>query len=117
VVAAYQRRTRGAGTDEMQWVGVPFIRAHTERGGDGMAQARHAVHGRARTVRACMRGCRAQRGWATAGAYVEATLKGVLSIHRRRGGELDREGTRRGHVAAGVCQRTTPARLGARTVG
>jgi hypothetical protein len=65
---------------------------------------------------ACVGAERSEDG-AAAGAYVEATPKGVLSIHRRRGGELDREGTGHGHVAAGVCQCTTPTRLGARTVG
>jgi hypothetical protein len=34
--------------DDMHWVGAPFICVRIEREGDGMTQARHAVHGHAR---------------------------------------------------------------------
>jgi hypothetical protein len=74
---------------------------HTEREGDGMAQARHVAHGRTQTARACTCGRRVQQGWAVTGACVGVTLNGVLSVRRRRGGELDREGVGRGHTIGG----------------
>jgi hypothetical protein len=66
-----------------------------------MARAHERAHGHARTARACTRERSAQRGWAAAGACVEATPKGVLFVRRHRGGEVDREGAGRGHSASG----------------
>jgi hypothetical protein len=65
-------------------MGVPFIHVRMEREGDEMARAWRGAHGHARTARACMRGRRAQRGWAATGASVEATSKGVLFVRWHR---------------------------------
>jgi hypothetical protein len=85
---AYQRRTRGAGADEMQWAGAPFIRAHRVRltcccGGDGTGRrldaAAHGVYARS-----------GHNEPATVWELREEHVREVLSIHRWQGVELDR---------------------------
>jgi hypothetical protein len=81
-MAETEARCGGGGlpeVDKSRWCGRNAIGgghplyACVQREGDGMARARCAAHGCAQTVRACTRGCRAQRGRVAAGACVEVT--------------------------------------------
>jgi hypothetical protein len=64
--------------------------------------------------RVCTRTAQSAARAAMAGASVEATLKGFLSVRRWRGGELDRGGLVVATWRAWACQHMVPTWRGAR---
>jgi hypothetical protein len=68
----------------VQCVGAMRAYARREGGREVMAQLGAAVE------RACSHAAQSATRAAMVGASMEATLKGVLSVRRWRGGELDR---------------------------